>query len=432
MTGTKGTVGNWHRATLLAAVALLMSLVATPIHAGDWKGKDEVVDGVRAMHNPAQAMNDPATVKLDELWRIGGETDAEEEFFGVILNIQNDSEGNIYLLDLQLAEVKVFSPDGKYLRTIGREGEGPGEFRFPLSMFFLPDGNLGVMQVFPGKIVKLTLEGEPAGEFPLPEVEGGGFRVLVGGEMNGGNLVLASGLNKLEEGKFETQRFLMQVDQEGHETTRYYEEVRRIEFANVVVDENEWDTYEQGRWAVGPDGRVYAAPKNGDYRIHVWKPDGTKDRVIVRDFPKMPRSQEDLDELKELYETRTRQQQLPNANIKLNDFHRGIERIYVRDDNSLWVLNSKGMREAPEDAIGTFDVFDPEGRFVQQVTLAGEGDPEEDGYFLVKDRVYVVTDLISAAMAAFGGGGVSEDEEEAPEPMQVICYRMDSKQVALN
>jgi sugar lactone lactonase YvrE len=377
-------------------------------------------------------MHDPVTVTLNELWRLGGDTDVEEEFFGVILGINDDAEGNIYLLDMQLAEIKVFSPDGEYLRTIGREGEGPGEFRFPVSMFFLPDGNIGVVQAFPGKIVSLTTDGDPADDFPLPEVDGGGFRMLMGGQKNGDNLVLACRLNTQGEGSFTQTCFLVGVDGEGNETARYHEEDRVLDFANVVIDENVHETYEQGRWTVGADGRVYAVLKNNEYQIHTWKPDGTLDYVIERDYTPLPRTDEQVGERRSLYENRLRQQGLQNPNIKISESHRNIEGLSVRDDGTLWVMTSRGMREKPDDAMAVFDVYDAEGRFVHQVTLPGEGDPENDGYFFSGNRLYVVTDLISAILSAFGGGGATtDDEEEEPEPMAVICYEMDGTQLAL-
>ena len=83
-------------------------------------------------------MSGEETVGLTELWRIGGDTDDDAEFFGVLSQITTDEAGNVYLLDRQLTEVKVFSPDGEYLNTIGREGEGPGEFRRPSDLFITP------------------------------------------------------------------------------------------------------------------------------------------------------------------------------------------------------------------------------------------------------------------------------------------------------
>lgn len=42
-----------------------------------------------------------------------------------------DQEGRIYLADGPPAVVLVFGPDGESLRKVGREGDGPGEFRAP-------------------------------------------------------------------------------------------------------------------------------------------------------------------------------------------------------------------------------------------------------------------------------------------------------------
>ena len=60
------------------------------------------------------------------------------------------------------------------------------------------------------------------------------------------------------------------------------------------------------------------------------------------------------------------------------------------------------------------------------MTLKGDGHPRRDGYFFVKDRLYVVTGLLDAVMAAQGGGEDTEEIEEA-EPMAVICYKLDLK-----
>lgn len=47
--------------------------------------------------------------------------------FGALRGVQAASDGTIYVLDEQAAEVRVFDSSGEYLRTITRRGEGPGE-----------------------------------------------------------------------------------------------------------------------------------------------------------------------------------------------------------------------------------------------------------------------------------------------------------------
>jgi hypothetical protein len=71
---------------------------------------------------------DAAGAKLVEEGRFGGEEGTPSEL-GEPRSIAVDEAGRVYVVDGKPAMVKVFSPDGKLVRTFGREGEGPGEFR---------------------------------------------------------------------------------------------------------------------------------------------------------------------------------------------------------------------------------------------------------------------------------------------------------------
>ena len=44
-------------------------------------------------------------------------------------SMATDNAGNLYVFDLQPAQIKVFDADGEFSHLIGREGEGPGEYR---------------------------------------------------------------------------------------------------------------------------------------------------------------------------------------------------------------------------------------------------------------------------------------------------------------
>ncbi len=65
------------------------------------------------------------SVELVEQWRIGGEDD-EEILLGVIFDAVIGTDGSVYLIDRQLSQVLVISPDGELLTTLGRQGKGPG------------------------------------------------------------------------------------------------------------------------------------------------------------------------------------------------------------------------------------------------------------------------------------------------------------------
>jgi len=390
--------------------------------AGDWAGKNETRDGVVHVMNPAEGMMQPKTAALEELWRLGGDTDDEDQFFGVISAVLTDDQGQIYLLDSQLSQVKIFTASGEFVRDIGREGEGPGEFRSPIAMFFTKEGNVAVMQIAPGKIVLLTKDGEPVGEHPLPKPEGAGFIILLGGQYKAGNLVLAAAQNAFAEGRFDQTRYLVSIDGEGAEKTRYHSETRTIEMANAVLDDKKWDTFDR-RWTVGFDGRVYACTSYDNYAISIWRPDGTLDRVVERAYTHRKRTEREIEIVNQLMGLFANQ--IPNCTVNITDFTKDIENIFVREDGNLWVLNSNGSRDYPEGTMGTFDVFDKDGHFVRQVTLQGEGNPRTDGYYFVQDRLYVVTDLLQAAISLQSGGQSFDLGDEEPEPMSVICYQID-------
>ena len=405
-----------------AALAFILALVfAMPAAAGKWKGTEETRDGAKYILNPAEPMESPKTIQLEELWRVGGDTDNEDEFFGVISQILIDERGDVYILDMQLNQVGVYSEDGEFLRVVGREGEGPGEFRNPSGMFFTPSGEIGVIQTMPGKIVLLTKDGEPAGDFPLPSPEGAGFIVLVGGFAHGDNVVLQMADMGMGEGEWHQNRYLISVSPEGKELTRYFGNTRQIIFANPVMNDMDWDTFDR-RWSIDAQGRVYAAVDYNEYQIHVWNADGSLDRVIQRDFESRKRTAEEIELITNLMGLFARQ--IPNCKVQVTDMAKDIDTFYIREDGSIWVLNAHGSYDNPEGSIGIFDVFDPDGHYVQQVTLEGEGDPKQDGYFFVKDRLYVVTDLVQAAISLQAQGESFQIGEEEPEPMAVIAYHL--------
>lgn len=101
--------------------------------------------------------------RMEELWRVGVEDD--DILFGEVEDLLIDDDGTVYVLDSQLADVKVFSVGGEYLRTIGREGDGPGEVRAPGDLAFMADGSLGLVSKLNWKIAKIDKEnGDPRGD----------------------------------------------------------------------------------------------------------------------------------------------------------------------------------------------------------------------------------------------------------------------------
>ena len=91
------------------------------------------------------------TVGLEDDVLLGHPTDVD---FG--------PDGRAYVLDSQLNTVHVLAPDGRYERSIGREGEGPGEFRGGGDIWVASDGVVHVVQSLPARIVRMNTDGLPS------------------------------------------------------------------------------------------------------------------------------------------------------------------------------------------------------------------------------------------------------------------------------
>lgn len=356
-------------------------------------------------------------VELRELWRRGG--DEDDLIFGVIMQLVEDEAGQVYLLDTQLNTIHVLGPNGEFLRTVGREGEGPGEFRGSLDMRLGPRGLLGVVQVFPGKIVQLTREGDPAPNFVMPEANGTGFSLLYVARGASDRIVMAGGVS----GQGTTTNYLRAVSATGELLATYHEESTPMRFGGMEFQEKTHRDFVR-RWALAKDGRVAAALEFDAYKIQVWKPDGELERVIeLPNYPLVKRSKEDRELIGSLYQGITSWN--PNSTYKTAETHMTVTQMSFRDDRSLWVLPADGLWTRGEGVFSSYDVFDQAGEHRERVNLRGPGDPVRDALFFSRDRVYVVTDLLGAAMGAMG----QEDRSAADaEPVQLIAYELVEKE----
>ncbi|MDE2835729.1 MAG: hypothetical protein OXM02_14595 [Bacteroidota bacterium] len=65
---------------------------------------------------------------LTEAFRIGDEAAGDTVLFGSNIQVAQDSRGQLYITDRQTHSIRLYSGSGERLGTIGRSGQGPGEF----------------------------------------------------------------------------------------------------------------------------------------------------------------------------------------------------------------------------------------------------------------------------------------------------------------
>ena len=73
-----------------------------------------------------------------------GAVDGAPELFGRIVGVAADGDRTVYVADGIGDLVRAYAPDGRYLGTVGREGDGPGEFRYLRGIGVASSGELTV------------------------------------------------------------------------------------------------------------------------------------------------------------------------------------------------------------------------------------------------------------------------------------------------
>ncbi len=400
---------------LLLGAALLPGLQsARPAQAAE---VPQVIGG----ETPRDGVRD---LTLTEMWRRGGEDD-EELLVGMVASVLTDREGNVYALDSQLSEVHVFDLSGRLLRTLGRKGQGPGEFENAARITFLPGSDaIGVTQMFPGKLVGLKLDGTPAGDIKIGgDPASGGFASVIGAHLGGDNLVVTGveiTFNQTDQ-SMNRRHFVRSYARDGAQRCEYHTHTVHWSFAGAITLSETENDYVWWRTAVDREGRVLVGVPREEYRINVYGAGGALERVFGRAYQSLPRTPDMLARFERMIEAQSRQMP-PGTRTEVAKNEQDIWGINCLPDGTTWVTTSRGMFTPPAGVFTVWDVFDRDGAFVQQVQARVPGKPGQD-FLLVTEHGYavMVTGFWSAVMSAMGAGS---DDDDA-EAMQIICYRME-------
>jgi sugar lactone lactonase YvrE len=169
------------------AIPLALALVAGGFA---FSQKVEEVDGVKVIHNGKTGVWDSQPKIRIELVRTLGELEAKDEnvAFNLPSDVALDKDGNIYILDSGNHRIQKFGPDGQYLATIGRKGQGPGEFVYPESIDIDGSGFIYVSDPNNQKIQVLTPEGKEFRTIRMIDEQPGIVRLT-----GSGGMVMAAG-----------------------------------------------------------------------------------------------------------------------------------------------------------------------------------------------------------------------------------------------
>jgi hypothetical protein len=152
----------------------------------EWKGTIEKENGVTVVKNPKEPIHGEKVLNMEEELSIGKAKGREEYMFYRPADVEVDNEGNIYVLDRGDKNIKAYDKDGRFLKIISRQGQGPGELSAPVDIFIDGKDRIYVSDVENNRISVFTREGSLVNSFSLKEYSAG--RII--GVNPGGDLIL--------------------------------------------------------------------------------------------------------------------------------------------------------------------------------------------------------------------------------------------------
>jgi len=303
---------------------------------------------------------------------IGVEFGNDEYMFGGILSIAVGADGTMYVSDRQQDIVRMYDAEGIFVRDIGRQGQGPGEYSVAPMLGVLPSGDLVVREGMTSRISFFTARGEYLDSFPSAP----GYEFVID-----------------RDGNIHAQRF--EGDVELVEYSRTGEEVGRVAFpprdragdATFVLGFGEGDIFAfptETHSVRSPFGYLVTG-RNDAYDIEVRHPEGTIH--LRRDVEPAPVDSDEQAEWEAFRQSLVERAQARDRDTRyepIPDVKPFFRRFWVGDDGRIWVFryvtaykrdDIEPLPERPERPLltwrepWTYDVFEPDGTFLGSVAV---------------------------------------------------------------
>ena len=359
----------------------------------------ETVNGVRLVHNGKEGQwGKKPRVQVEQV-RTLGDVAAEDETvaFYMPAGIALDSQGNLYILDTGNHRVQKFGPDGRYLASFGRQGQGPGDFSYPDSIDIDGEDMVWVSDPNNQRIQVLTPEGAERKTIGFVKERVGKVRRTKSGlVMAGGGGVFFGGPG-LEEKEQPPPKLFKKLDLDGKVSGEYgepfdFEHPLLNQMGNQVafaVDENDCVylayLYQNRIEKYSPEGKLlWRADRKLDYSTDPPKDKGKREAsgggMTIR-MPRMNQCAEGIavDRSGRVWvvtlnrQTREEEQVGVNMSVTMSGGERKMS------------MKADGNTDLRTTDMYTLEIFTPEGELLGSVPL----DHFVDGIAIKGDRLFL-------------------------------------------
>lgn len=154
--------GTESRLPSAAVTTALLTLLATACDERAAPAPTIEIDsaGVRIVTIDPFASDALCSLSEEPTFYVGDSEDSDEQWFTRVLGVARLSDGSVAVADDYSMEVRIFDPSGAHVRSMGREGEGPGEFKRLWQMWRLQGDTLWVGDYRPWRYQVYASTGE--------------------------------------------------------------------------------------------------------------------------------------------------------------------------------------------------------------------------------------------------------------------------------
>ncbi len=297
----------------------------------------------------------------------------EDTFFEGVLSIVSDNDGNIYICDYKANNIKKFNASGKHLKTIGRKGQGPGEFNMPFEISVTND-KLIVWDMGNRRLCAFTADGEFIKSVQIFRGEGRPQKMR---PLPNGNIVIE--LEKIYFGEQDKpQDCLIEIYSPDLEKikTLYTQQVWRNKFMRI---ESMFTNIIQPFsplvcWDVSPEGKIIIGYPE-EYEIELFDSEGGKISTFSHSYEPVKVTEEDKKSFFSgiTYSSEgTTTQTVPEPIVKNTEFPKlkpAFKQILVDSEGNILVWPYRKNRE---EEWRYFDAFSPDCNFIGSVQIMGD------------------------------------------------------------
>ncbi len=323
-------------------------------------------------HKPLAQLYKTGKVRFVQELALDEKTMPKDVLFVGPSGVQCDTAGNVYVLDFSDNNIKVLDAAGKFLRVIGRKGQGPGEFNMPTGLAVTGD-RLIVLDMGNRRICALTLSGEHMKAENYAAFSGMPWNLET---LPNGEIVLETEKTYFDETDRPQDRFLdiLSPDLKVIKTI-YSRAVLRNKF--IKVGGESWNVIQPFcpdlYWDVSPSGKIIVGFSER-YEICAYGTDGAKLSAFAHSYNPVKITSADeknfFDSM--TYTTGTGiQRGAPEHIVKNTKFPKvkpAFNGLIVDSDGNILV---NPYQKRAEDMYRYFDAFDPAGKFIATVHVEG-------------------------------------------------------------